>query len=434
MIKQIILFTLLIQGTLMSATLSSLTINNTKVPLIFEEDKNLPIISMQLIFKNSGSLTDKKDGLVKLTAKLLNEGTLKDGSTGFATKLESRAISLGTHAGAETFVIELSSLKSEFSYGVKLLKELLQDPNYKKETLEKIKTQTIGSLKRKESDFDYISSLQMKGMLFPNTPLAKASSGTVKSVESIKLDDIKEHVLTHLGLENAIVVMGGDISEKESQNLLKEVLTLLPHVKSIEIPTMHALAQQKVKETIEKSEQAYVYFGAPFDVAYDSKERYLAQVASFILGSSGFGSRLMEEIRVKKGLVYSVYSQFSINKTHSYFSGYLQTKIESGDEAVKSVKDVVQLFLDKGVTQEELHSAQQFIVGSEPLRNETLSQRLNRVFQEYYTNRPLGASVENLKKIEAMTLDELNRFIKKHQEIAKISFSVVTGEYKKERE
>jgi predicted Zn-dependent peptidase len=434
MIKQIILFTLLIQGTLMSATLSSLTINNTKVPLIFEEDKNLPIISMQLIFKNSGSLTDKKDGLVKLTAKLLNEGTLKDGSTGFATKLESRAISLGTHAGAETFVIELSSLKSEFSYGVKLLKELLQDPNYKKETLEKIKTQTIGSLKRKESDFDYISSLQMKGMLFPNTPLAKASSGTVKSVESIKLDDIKEHVLTHLGLENAIVVMGGDISEKESQDLLKEVLTLLPHVKSIEIPTMHALAQQKVKETIEKSEQAYVYFGAPFDVAYDSKERYLAQVASFILGSSGFGSRLMEEIRVKKGLVYSVYSQFSINKTHSYFSGYLQTKIESGDEAVKSVKDVVQLFLDKGVTQEELHSAQQFIVGSEPLRNETLSQRLNRAFQEYYTNRPLGASVENLKKIEAMTLDELNRFIKKHQEIAKISFSVVTGEYKKERE
>jgi predicted Zn-dependent peptidase len=142
----------------------------------------------------------------------------------------------------------------------------------------------------------------------------------------------------------------------------------------------------------------------------------------------------MEEIRVKKGLVYSVYSRFSINKTHSYFSGYLQTKIESGDEAVKSVKDVVQLFLDKGVTQEELHSAQQFIVGSEPLRNETLSQRLNRAFQEYYTNRPLGASVENLKKIEAMTLDELNRFIKKHQEIAKISFSVVTGEYKKERE
>ncbi|RUM69451.1 MAG: insulinase family protein [Sulfurovum sp.] len=414
----------------MSANLSHIDVNNTKVPFIFEEDKNLPIISMQLIFKNSGSLTDKKDGLVKLTAKLLNEGTLKDGSTGFATKLESRAISLGVHAGKETFVMEVGSLKSEFSYGIELLKELLQDPNYSEDILKKIKVQTIGSLKRKESDFDYISSLKMKGMLFPNTPLAKASSGTVKSVEMITLNDIKTDVATHLGLENAIVVMGGDISEKEAKKLVKEVLSLLPHVKSNEIPTMKALAQKKIQKTIKKSEQAYVYFGSPLNIPYDSKDRYMAQVASFILGSSGFGSRLMEEIRVKKGLVYSVYSRFSINKTHSYFSGYLQTKIESGDESVQSVKDVVNLFLEKGVTEEELNSAKQFIVGSEPLRNETLSQRLGRAFQEFYTNRPLGSSVENLKKIEAMSLKELNDFISMHKEIVNISFSVVTGEKK----
>jgi len=428
--KKIIILIIAIQGILMSANLSHIDVNNTKVPFIFEEDKNLPIISMQLIFKNSGSLTDKKDGLVKLTAKLLNEGTLKDGSTGFATKLESRAISLGVHAGKETFVMEVGSLKSEFSYGIELLKELLQDPNYSEDILKKIKVQTIGSLKRKESDFDYISSLKMKGMLFPNTPLAKASSGTVKSVETITLNDIKTDVATHLGLENAIVVMGGDISEKEAKKLVEEVLSLLPHVKSNEIPTMKALAQKKVQKTIKKSEQAYVYFGSPLNIAYDSKDRYMAQVASFILGSSGFGSRLMEEIRVKKGLVYSVYSRFSINKTHSYFSGYLQTKIESGDESVQSVKDVVNLFLEKGVTEEELSSAKQFIVGSEPLRNETLSQRLSRAFQEFYTNRPLGSSVENLKKIEAMSLKELNDFISMHKEIVNISFSVVTGEKK----
>jgi len=429
-LKKIVILILMIQGILMSANLSHIDINNTKVPFIFEEDKNLPIVSMQLIFKNSGSLSGQKDGLVKLTAKLLNEGTKKDGSTGFATKLENRAISLGVHAGKETFVVDLGSLKSEFKYGITLLKELLINPNYSEETLKKIKIQTIGSLKQKESDFDYISSLKMKGMLFPNTPLAKASLGTVESVNSIVLEDIKKHISEHIGLENAIIVMGGDMNQTEAKALAKEILALLPHVSTHEIPTMKAVAQKKVQESIEKSEQAYVYFGAPFDVAYDSNERYLAQVASFILGSSGFGSRLMEEIRVKRGLVYSVYSRFNINKTHTYFSGYLQTKIESGNEAVKSVQDVVELFLEKGVTQEELTSAQQFLLGSEPLRNETLSQRLNRAFQEYYTNRPLGASVENLKKIEAMTLKELNSFIFNHKEIANISFSVVTGEKK----
>jgi predicted Zn-dependent peptidase len=417
----------MIQGILMSANLSHIDINTTKVPFIFEEDKNLPIVSMQLIFKNSGSLSDRKDGLVKLTAKLLNEGTKKDGALNFATKLENRAISLSVHAGKETLVVELGSLKSEFSYGIELFKALLSDPNYTEDTLKKIKIQTIGSLKQKESDFDYISSLKMKEMLFPNTPMAKASLGTVESVENMGLEDIQKHITEHMGLENAIVVMGGDMNQSEAQALAKEVLTRLPHVHSQEIPTMKAVAQKKIKETIVKSEQAYIYFGAPFNVAYDSKERYLAQVASFILGSSGFGSRLMEEIRVKKGLVYSVYSRFNINKTNSYFSGYLQTKISTGDEAVKSVQAVVEEFLDKGVTKEELLSAQQFILGSEPLRNETLSQRLNRAFQEFYTNRPLGASVENLKKIEELTLKELNSFISSHKEIANISFSVVTG-------
>jgi len=419
---------IMIQGILMSATLSQITIKNNEVPFIFEEDNNLPIVSMQLIFKNSGSLTDTKDGLVKLASKLLNEGTKKDGSVGFATKLENRAISLSAHTGAETFVIELSSLKSEFANGIELLKELLDNPNYSEETLKHIKRQTIGSLKRKESDFDYISSLEMKKMLFKGSALAKASLGTVKSVESITLKDIKADIDTHLGLENAVVVMGGDLNQSEATHFSQELLSALPSVKSVEIQTIKAVAQQQTKKTLVKSEQAYVYFGAPLDVSYDSKERYLSQVASFILGSSGFGSRLMEEIRVKKGLAYSVYSRFNINKTNSYFSGYLQTKTESGDEAVKSVKEVVQTFLDKGVTQEELTAAQQFLLGSEPLRNETLSQRLNRAFHEYYTNRPLGSSTENLKKIEAMKLDELNNFIKKHKEIADMSFSVVTEE------
>ncbi len=431
--KKILLLIFTIQGILMSANLSNIEVNGTKVPFIFEEDKNLPIASMQLIFQNAGSLTDSKDGLVKMTASLLNEGTKKDGSTGFATKLDNHAISLSAHVGKETFVLEVGSLKEQFKEAIERLKELLQDPNYSKETLQKIKTKTLGTLKRKESDFDYISSLEMKKMLFPNTPLAKPSLGTIESVKSITLEDIENQVKNYLGINNAIVVMGGDLNQTEAKELASSVLALLPKVEVKPIPTMKPVAKEQIKKKIVPSKQAYVYFGSPLDVPYDSKERYLSRVASFILGSSGFGSRLMEEIRVKKGLAYSAYSRFNINKTNSYFSGYLQTKVESGDEAVASVKEVVKSFLDKGVTQEELSSAQQFLLGSEPLRNETLSQRLNRAFHEYYNNQPLGYTKEELKKIEAIKLSELNDFIKRHKEIAKLSFSVVTGELQKNK-
>ena len=271
----------------------------------------------------------------------------------------------------------------------------------------------------------------MKGMIFPNTPLAKPSLGTVQSVNSIELADIKKHILEHLSLENAIIIMGGDIDSKEASKMVKSILLTLPSSKSKEIKTATPIGKEQTKETNVKSKQAYIYFGAPLNISYDSKELHFSQVASYILGGGGFGSRIMEEIRVKKGLAYSAYTQFIINRTNSHFFGYLQTKIESGDEAVKSVKEVVQTFLDKGVSKEELESAKQFILGSEPLRNETLSQRLGRALKEYYTNRPLGSTVKNLKLIKNMKLEELNAFIKRHKEIAKISFSVVTGEKSK---
>lgn len=426
--KKILTLILLTQGMLMAAILEPIKIDTQEVPFIFEEDKNLPIVSMQLIFENSGSLTDSKDGLVKLTGKLLNQGTKKEGSVGFATKLENKAISLSAHSGAETFVIELSALKDQFSYGVELMQALLADPNYTEESLSKIKTKTIGELQRKESDYDYISSLTMKGMLFPNTPLAKSALGTVKSVESITLADIQKQISEHLGIENAIVVMGGDIEHKEAMRLVRPLLADLPHVTPKPIPTMQAVGKEQQKETFVESEQAYIYFGAPLNIPFDSEERYLGQVAAHILGAGGFGSRMMEEIRVKKGLAYSAYCRYNFNKTNTYFSGYLQTKVSSGEEAVKSVKELVALFIDKGVTAEELEAAKQFILGSQPLRTETLSQRLSRAFHEYYRNKPLGSTQEELKKIEAIKLDELNAFIKKHKEIAEISFSVVTGE------
>ena len=108
----ILLFTL--QGLAMAASLNEMTLKDTKVPVIFEEEKYIPIVSLQLVFKNAGHLSNTIDGLADMSAKLLNEGTAKDGSIGFATKLDAHAVDIGSHVGRESFVIEVSALKSEF--------------------------------------------------------------------------------------------------------------------------------------------------------------------------------------------------------------------------------------------------------------------------------------------------------------------------------
>jgi predicted Zn-dependent peptidase len=134
----------------------------------------------------------------------------------------------------------------------------------------------------------------------------------------------------------------------------------------------------------------------------------------------------MEEIRVKRGLAYSAYARVHVSKSVSYFNGYLQTKIESQNEAKETVKEVIAEFVAKGVTAEELEQTKKFLLGSEPLRVETMSQRLQRTFMDYYKGFGLNHSKEELKKIKNLKLDDLNAFIKRHQEILELSFAIVT--------
>ncbi|WP_456451553.1 M16 family metallopeptidase, partial [Hydrogenimonas sp.] len=129
-----------------------------------------------------------------------------------------------------------------------------------------------------------------------------------------------------------------------------------------------------------------------------------------------------------RGLAYSAYGRIVLNKSSSYFSGYLQTKLESQEEALKVVKEVIDRFVREGATQQELDDAKMFLLGSEPLRNETLSQRLGRAFNEYYKGLGLGYSKKQLELIERLTLEELNAFIKAHPEIAKLTVAIVTAE------
>lgn len=383
----------------MSATIKHIEIKGVKIPVIFEEQKALPILNLQLVFQNSGYIQDKnKSGLANLSSKLLNEGTKELGATKFAEKLEENAISLAASNGFETFVIELSNLKEQSKKGIELLTTLLKSPNYSQDTLDKLKTIQTGSLKRKENDFDYVSNNQLKSMLFKETALENPASGTIESISKIELKDIENFITQTVCLENLIIVAGGDYELKEFEKLIKPLLETLNVGKKVELEKINFNSKKEEKVLIKDTQQAYIYFGSSFNIDSKDEENYKAKVASFILGGSGFGSRLMEEIRVKRGLAYSAYGSISINKSHSYFNGYLQTKNESADEAKKLVAELIEDFVKNGVTNEELSAAKNFLTGSEPLRSETLSQRLSRAFTLYYRGLAPDYSQKELEK------------------------------------
>jgi predicted Zn-dependent peptidase len=411
----------------MAATIDTVNIKDKQIPLIFEKSETLPIFNLQLIFKNSGSMLDvNQSGLTTLTSKILNEGTKKDGAIAFATKLENKAISLHTSNGFETFVIEISCLMSEYEESLKLLNQLLKDPNMTQDTLDKIKNLQISKLKQKENDFDDVARKNLNKIIWKNTLLENSSSGEVESLKTIELDDVKKQLGKVLNLDNLIIVVGGKIDLETFKKDIIATTKLLKSQGETTTPKLQVSKKIATKKIKKNTEQAYIYFGSDFAIDYNSSDVYKAKVASFILGGSGFGSRLMEEIRVKNGLAYSAYGYTSINKSHSYFTGYLQTKIENEEKAKNLVVKTINDFTQNGATLEELESAKKFLSGSEPLRTETFSQRLGLAFNLFYKGLDQEYPKKELQMIDNLSLDELNSFIKSHKEILNLSFSIVT--------
>ena len=415
----------------MATTIEYIETNGLKIPVIYEDDKRLPLATMQFIFTNAGSITDtNKAGLAKLSARVMNEGTKVLGSSAFAEELESKAIHISSSTGNETFVMEVGSLTENFDDALNYFDTLLKDPNITEDSLSKVKTTTIGALSRKENDFDYIASNELKAALFNGSVLANPSSGTIESIKSIELPDVKEFVEKNLVSSKLIVVLGGDIDLETTKKKIENIIKSMYRGRKTEVKNYSVIKEPKTSILKKETEQAYVYFGSPYNMKVDDEDYFKARVATFILGTGGFGSRLMEEIRVKRGLAYSAYARVSVTKSSSYLTGYLQTKLESMDEAKTTVKEVVAKFVKKGVTSEELEQTKKFLLGSEPLRVETMSQRLNRTFMDYYKGHKLGYSVQELKKIEKLKLKDLNAFIKEHTEILDMSFAIVTADSK----
>lgn len=423
-----ILFTLLMLGQIiMAATVQKIEVNGLSIPVIFEEDKRLPLVTMQFIFQNSGSITDTtKAGLAKFSAKIMNEGTSKLGSSAFAEALESKAIHISASTGKETFVMEVGSLKDNFDDAVDYFSSLLKDPNLSQEAVDKVKTTTVGALSSKLSNYDYVAGNELKALLYKGTPLENPSAGTVDSVKSINLSDVKKFLKSHLVSSRLIVVVGGDADIDELKTKISKIVGDMPKGRALKLKSYEPSHESKENIIKKETQQAYVYFGSPYNMKVGDEDYYKARVATFILGAGGFGSRLMEEIRVKRGLAYSAYANVSVTKSSSAMTGHLQTKLESLDEAKKTVQEVVASFVKKGVTKAELDQTKKFLLGSEPLRVETMNQRLNRTFQEYYKGYELGHSAKELEKIKTLKLKDLNEFIKKHTEILQMSFAIVT--------
>lgn len=414
------------------ATLTHASIQGVQIPVIYEHSALIPAGIVRLVFQGGGKLQDGElIGRGAVIEELLEKGSKKRGNLGFAKALEQRAITLSVSSGIQTLSFSLNFLQDDKEQAISLLGELLLDPNLSDTELQKVKTAITAQILANQNDYDYLAKRLLNRVLFDGTPLAHPKLGTQESIAKIRLQDVQKALESTLTLQRLIIILGGDIDKEATLALLEPILSKLPQGTPYTKPSFSVRKEPATQTQYAPTQQAYIYFGAPLHLEDLERESHLAKVASFILGSGGFGSRILEEVRVKRGLAYSAYIHYNINPRLPYMSGYLQTKVDSSDEALEVVRKTIAEFVAKGVSAEELQAAKRFILGSEPLRNESLSQRLGRAFDEFYADKGIGFSKKELEKIASLDLSTLNAYIAKHTEIQNLSVAIVTAEPKK---
>ncbi|MCW0186470.1 insulinase family protein [Campylobacter lari] len=403
----------------------NLDFNETKIDIIYEYENELPVVFFKLIFKNSGKIAEKHNrGCASMLARLLNEGSNDE----FFKSLEYRAIELYAKASFEHFQISIKCLKEHFDFALEKLQELFLSVRFEEKILQRLKTLALGELASLNTDYDYQAKRLLNKNVFKDEIFASGLDGTKESIEKISLKELQDFMSENLVLDNALFVFGGDIKEDEVKIKVEKICQILKRNAPNQNKS-YKLVDESIEVSEQKStEQAYIYFCSPFNIQINDEKMYLAKLALFILGQGGFGSRLMEEVRVKRGLAYSAYAMLDVNLNYSRVFGYLQTKNESSNEAKALVKEVFENFVQNGVNEKEFQLTKQFLVGSMPLRYENLAKRLDIMLNEYLHGLKLGKLKEEMQKIKNTNLDELNDFIKAHSEITKVSFASIENE------
>ena len=344
-----------------------------KIPFIFERNSDFPIVILKLVFRNCARSYDEIPGLAKMFSRILNEGV----DDKFFKDLEFRAINLEASSGFENLEISLSCLKENFDFALKSLEKLLLKPRIEEKILQKLKINALGELASKNSDFDYLAKNLLNAQIFEYKEFQSPNDGDEKSIKALSLKDLQKFYKNFIHLGNLVVILGGDLEEKQAREELLKFLSKIQIGKK-STPKNYELSKTIKDEILvrKESEQAYIYFATPFFANFKDKDLYLAKIALFVLGQGGFGSKIMEEIRVKRGLAYSAYAMLDMNVSFCRVFGYLQTKNESAKEAKKIVREVFENFTKKGMTRNELNQAKNFLIGSTPLRYESLSMTI----------------------------------------------------------
>jgi zinc protease len=378
--------------------------------LLVSEQRALPMVIVRVLV-DAGSRRDPqgKEGVANLTADLLNEGTTTRSAMEISEAVDFIGASLGSGAGEDNASVSLQVLRKDLGVGLDLLTDVLLQPNFPDAEIERRREAVLASMKAAEDNPQHVAGRTFRETFLRGEPYGHLVSGTRDSVSRLRRADIVSFYRSHYRPERSIVTVVGDVSADDMVQTLER--RLRPWTRgaapAFSYPAVRPGTPGVV--TVQKPiTQANIVLGHR-GIARQDPDYYAVQVMNFILGGGGFTSRLLDTIRTKEGLAYSVGSSFSVNRDPGLFSISMQTKNESAKQALDLACAEVERIRNEEVTDEELSGAQLYLTGSFPMRLDSNGKIANFVSAVEFFG--LGADYAGTykRKIEAVTKADVQR-------------------------
>ena len=355
--------------------------------LLYAEATELPLVTVQLLIR-AGTLVEPptKAGLANLTAQLLLSGTKTRTAAQIAQELDFLGAKLGASGGDDYTTVSLTVLKKDLAAGLNLLKDVLLNPVFAPAEVQRKVAQIKASLKSDEDEPGVVASRTFARELFGPFPYGRPVRGTPEGLSAVTQKDLVDFHRSYYRPNNAILVVGGDLSRAEAGDWVRRTFGPWPAapLEPPKLPSIPPLNERKVIIVNKDITQANIMLGN-LGIARHNPDFYACQVMNYILGGGGFASRLLDNIRVNKGLAYSVGSSFSPGLEPGSFTVSLETKNASARDAVAQVLEEIKRIRTEPVKTEELQDAKSYLIGSFPQKMDSLGKRVSLLgYVEFY--------------------------------------------------
>ncbi|WP_342078837.1 pitrilysin family protein [Yoonia sp. SS1-5] len=373
------------------------------------EEPSIPFVSIEIRFRGSASLDlPGKRGATNLMTGLIEEGSGDMTAQEFQTAREALAARFSFRAFDDTLSISARFLTENQDDALALLRQALTAPTFEQDALDRVRAQVISGIASDEKDPNDIANAAFDAAAFGDHPYGSSLNGTVDSVNALTTEDMFVAHRNALTRDRLFVSVVGDVTAAEVGPMLDDLLGALPATGPDLPPDVDFGLSGGVTVIDYDTPQSVALFGQK-GLKRDDEDFFAAYILNQVLGAGGFESRLMNEVREKRGLTYGIRT-FLVPKFHTeMLLGSVASSNATIAEAIEVTRAEWARMAENGLTAEELATAKTFLTGEYPLRFDGNSEIAEIMVGMQMIGLPPEYVVNRNDYVEAVTLDDVNR-------------------------